>query len=336
MRQTRKQLGKFLSKRPWLLADGATGTELFNMGLSAGESPELWNATNSKKIVNLYNNSINAGVDLFLTNSFGSNISRLKLHNADKRSHELSRISAEIGRECVDKILRTVLVAGSMGPTGELLKPFGRLSYEDAVEIFHIQADGLKIGGVDLLWIETMSDANEFSAAVEAITSVDMPWCGTMSFDTSERTMMGFQPKDMISMISKFENCPLAFGANCGVGPSDLLRTIKSFRTSSIPLIAKGNAGIPKFKDGRIYYDGTPELMAKYACLARDLGVKIIGGCCGTTQNHLLTMRAALESHSVKKPPSLDAIKLSLGNFSSLPNQKYSNKRLSRRRRISL
>lgn len=317
MKQTSEQLGRLFNERPWLLADGATGTELFNMGLISGDCPELWNDTNQGKIKNLYNNSINSGVDLFLTNSFGSNFSRLKLHNSEQRSYELSKKSAEIGRDVVDSLERVVIVAGSMGPTGELLDPIGKLSYKDAVEIFYTQAEGLKAGGADLLWLETISDPLEFKAAAEAIKILNMPWCGTMSFDTSGRTMMGLTTSDMTQLIDDLSHNPLAFGANCGVGSSDLLRTIIGFGKTKKPLIAKGNAGIPKYVDGKIIYDGNPELMSKYACLARDLGVKVIGGCCGTTPKHLSAMRKTLEIYTPQSIPSLNTIKQGLGDFSS-------------------
>lgn len=123
----------------------------------------------------------------------------------------------------------------------------------------------------------------------------------------------------MAEMVEKLPNPPIAFGANCGVGASDLLRTVLGFAAqgSDRPLIAKGNAGIPKYHDGHIHYDGTPELMAEYAVLARDAGVRIIGGCCGTMPEHLLTMRLALESRPVGPRPTLDAISTALGGFSS-------------------
>ena len=311
-------LERLLLEKPWILADGATGTQLFNMGLVAGDSPEIWNDTQPNKISKLYQDSVNSGVDLFLTNSFGSNSSRLKLHNAENRSFELSKKAAEIARNVADKSDRTIIVAGSMGPTGDLLFPVGDLSYEEAVEIFFTQAKGLKAGGADVLWVETMSDPSEFSAAGEAAGMLGMSWCGTMSFDTAGRTMMGLSSIEMVNFIEKMKYQPIAFGANCGVGAADLLRTIKGFSNSEKPIIAKGNAGIPKYKDGKILYDGTAKLMADYACLARDLGVKIIGGCCGTTPKHLLEMRKALETEPVSKLlPTSATIELKLGGFSS-------------------
>ncbi|MCO6382325.1 betaine--homocysteine S-methyltransferase [Oceanicola sp. 502str15] len=312
-------LSTLLAERPYLLTDGATGTTLFNMGLQSGDAPELWNDEHPERIAALYQGPVDAGSDLFLTNSFGGNASRLKLHNAQDRVRELNRLSAEIGREVADRAGRTVVVAGSMGPTGEIMGSIGTLSHEDAVEMFHEQAEGLKEGGADVLWVETISAPEEYKAAADACAMAGMPWVGTMSFDTAGRTMMGVTSADMVKMVSKLPTPPLAFGANCGVGSSDLLRTVKGFLAEGpeIPVISKGNAGIPKYVDGHIHYDGTPELMADYACMARDLGARIIGGCCGTTPEHLAAMREALDTRPAAAAPTLEEIAQKLGGFSS-------------------
>ncbi len=312
-------LSKLLETRDWLMADGATGTNLFNMGLMSGDAPEFWNIDETAKITTLYKGAADAGSDIFLTNSFGANASRLKLHEAQGRVHELNKAAAEIGREVADAAGREIIVAGSVGPTGEIMAPMGSLTHEIAVEMFHEQAEGLKAGGADVLWVETISAAEEFKAAAEAFKLADMPWCGTMSFDTAGRTMMGLTSAEMVKLVGKIDNQPLGFGANCGVGASDLLRTVLGFSAAgpTVPIIAKGNAGIPKYHDGHIHYDGTPELMGDYAVLARDCGATIIGGCCGTTPEHLRAMREALETRPKSDAPTLDAIVDALGGFSS-------------------
>ncbi|WPY95445.1 betaine--homocysteine S-methyltransferase [Limimaricola variabilis] len=312
-------LSRLLETRDWLLADGATGTNLFNMGLSSGDAPELWNTDQPDKIRKLYSMAVEAGSDLFLTNSFGGNASRLKLHDAQDRVFELNRAAAELGREVADKAGRPVIVAGSVGPTGDIMAPMGSLTHAVAVEMFHEQAEGLKAGGADVLWVETISAGEEFRAAAEAFEKAGMPWCGTMSFDTAGRTMMGLTSADMVKLVGKLPNAPLAFGANCGTGASDLMRTVLGFTAAGAeqPIIAKGNAGIPKYHDGHIHYDGTPELMADYACLARDAGATIIGGCCGTMPDHLRAMREALETRAPGERPTLETIVEKLGGFSS-------------------
>jgi 5-methyltetrahydrofolate--homocysteine methyltransferase len=312
-------LSRLLAERDWLMADGATGTNLFNMGLESGEPPEFWNTDRPENIRKLYGAAVAAGSDIFLTNTFGGNAARLKLHNAQGRVRELNRIGAELGREIADKAGRTVVVAGSVGPTGEIFEPMGTMTHAQAVEIFHEQAEGLKEGGADVLWIETISAPEEYKAAAEAAALAGMPWCGTMSFDTAGRTMMGVTSAAMAAMVEKLPNPPIAFGANCGVGASDLMRTVLGFASTGTerPLIAKGNAGIPKYHDGHIHYDGTPELMAEYAVLARDAGVRIIGGCCGTMPDHLRAMREALETRAKGPRPTLEDISAHLGGFSS-------------------
>ena len=227
--------------------------------------------------------------------------------------------AVELGREVADKAGRTVVVAGSMGPTGEIMEPMGPLSFDRAVEMFHEQAEALKEGGVDVLWVETISAAEEYKAAAKAAELAGMPWCGTMSFDTAGRTMMGMTAPAMTTMVDRLPFAPLAYGANCGVGASDLLRTVLGFAAqgSERPIVAKGNAGIPRYHDGHIHYDGTPELMGEYAVLARDAGARIIGGCCGTMPEHLRAMREALENTPPGPRPSLEDISAKLGGFSS-------------------
>ena len=336
------KLAEMLATRDWLLADGATGTNLFNMGLQSGDAPELWNEQHPDRIEQLYTNAIDAGSDLFLTNSFGSNAARLKLHNAQDQAHTFSRLAAEIARNVADRYSHPLVVAGSVGPTGELMTPLGTLTHELAVEIFHEQAEGLKAGGADVLWLETLSAPEEFRAAAEAFALADMPWCGTMSFDTAGRTMMGVTSASMVELVSQLAHPPVAFGANCGVGASDLLRTVLGFteQSPSLPVIAKGNAGIPKYVNGHIHYDGSPELMAEYAVLARDAGAHIIGGCCGTMPAHLTKMRAALEARPRGEQPTLAQLQSTLGDFSSAqdgtgesaPSSRASSMRRSRRR----
>ncbi|MGV6806220.1 MAG: betaine--homocysteine S-methyltransferase [Ruegeria sp.] len=312
-------LTRLLETTDVILADGATGTNLFNMGLQSGDAPELWNADLPDKIRDLYRGSVEAGSDLFLTNTFGGTAARLKLHDAQNRVGELNRIGAELGRDVADSAGRPVVVAGSVGPTGEIMEPVGSLSHAVAVEMFHEQAEALKSGGADVLWLETISAPEEFRAAAEAFAMADMPWCGTMSFDTAGRTMMGVTSADLAQLVETLPNPPVAFGANCGTGASDILRTVLGFvaQGTERPIVSKGNAGIPKYVDGHIHYDGTPELMGHYAAMARDAGATIIGGCCGTMPAHLREMRKALDTSARGSRPTLDQITSALGPFSS-------------------
>lgn len=332
-------LGRLLSERGYLLADGATGTTLFNMGLMSGDAPELWNVDHPDRIKTLYEGAVEAGSDVFLTNSFGGNASRLALHSAQSRVRELNKAAAEIGREVADRAGRPVIVAGSVGPTGDILEPVGTRSIAEASEMFEEQGAALLEGGADVLWVETISSKEEMLAAADAFARINAPWCGTMSFDTAGRTMMGVTSEQFATFIQGLPNPPLAYGANCGVGSSDLLRTVKGIASASEGqcLIAKGNAGIPRYEEGHIHYDGTPELMAEYAVMARNCGAKIIGGCCGTTPDHLRAMRAALDSRAQASAPTLEEIESALGGFSSASDGTGENapapRRTSRRRR---
>ncbi|PCH93792.1 MAG: methionine synthase I [Rhodobacteraceae bacterium] len=228
-------------------------------------------------------------------------------------------MSVEIGREVADKTNRPIIVAGCIGPTGEIMGAAGTLGHAEAVEIFEEQGAGLLAGGADVLWVETISAPEEYAAAAEAMQNLDADWCGTMSFDTAGRTMMGVTSADMAKMVADMDYPPYAFGANCGVGASDLMRTVLGFAASgtSRQIIAKGNAGIPKYVDGHIHYNGTPELMGEYAVLARNAGATIIGGCCGTMPEHLAAMREALDSTPRGDAPTLAEISAVLGGFSS-------------------
>ncbi|QIR86039.1 betaine--homocysteine S-methyltransferase [Paracoccus sp. AK26] len=313
-------LSQLLASRDWLMADGATGTNLFNMGLASNVAPEFWNADHPEKVRRLYKDSVDAGADLFLTNTFGGNASRLRLQGAAHRVRELNLAGAAMARDIADASGRKVIVAGNIGPTGEIMAPIGSLSQTRAVEMFHEQAEALKEGGVDILWVETISCEREFRAAAEAARLADLPWCGMMSFDTAGRTIMGVTSAQLAALVERLPNPPVAYGANCGVGAADLLRTVRDFVASGNerPIIAKGNAGIPHLEAGHLHYDGTPEIMADYACLARDLGVRIIGGCCGTTSAHLRAMREALETRPAGPRPSLEEIAARLGGFSSV------------------
>lgn len=328
-------LHELIAEKGVLLADGATGTNLFNMGLTAGEAPELWNETAPEKIAALHQGFIDAGADIILTNSFGGTRHRLKLHGAENRVFEINKRAAEIARGVADKAGRRVIVAGSVGPTGELLQPLGKLTYEDTVAAFQEQIEGLKAGGIDIVWIETMSAPEEIHAAAEAAIRIGMPYTYTASFDTAGRTMMGLMPSDIEGVASDLEEKPVAVGANCGVGASDILASLLDMARASPDalLIVKGNCGIPEFRGSEIHYSGTPELMAEYVHLAIDAGAKIIGGCCGTSCDHLKAMREALDHHKEGGPPTLDDIVKRIGPLRNKPaDANVSSGRRERRR----
>ena len=310
------RLRNLLQTRPWLLADGATGTNLFERGLKSGDSPELWNADHPDRIADLHRSFVEAGADIILTNTFGGTRHRLKLHHAEGRVAELNEKAARIAR--TDASGREVLVAGSIGPTGEILEPIGPLTIAGATEAFAEQAAALARGGADILWIETMSSVEEVEAAVAGARTVDLPVVVTLSFDTNGRTMMGVAPNVLAELHQRLHLS--ACGSNCGVGPSELVACLLNLSSAAAPdavLVAKANCGIPQFVDGAIRYSGTPQLMASYACMAFDAGARIIGGCCGTSPAHLRAMRQALESHSRGARPDRAQIESVLGAIST-------------------
>ena len=304
-------IAEFLQDKSALLLDGATGTNLFAMGLTSGQAPELWNLSAPEKITRLHEQFLAAGSDAILTNSFGGNARRLALHQSEDHVFELNYAAAQIARDCVEKHDSAALVFGSVGPTGDLLFPLGELTEEAAQTCFADQAKALDAGGVDAFWIETLSSMEEATAAIHGIQQVsDKPIALSMSFDTAGRTMMGLEPADLHAKLQQADIQIAAVGANCGLGPAELLETMIAMRQAhpESTLAAKSNYGIPEFLDGAFHYHGTPELMARYARYCIDIGVQIIGGCCGTTPETIAHMRNTIDQHTRRDmTPELEA-----------------------------
>jgi methionine synthase I (cobalamin-dependent) len=290
-------LQSLLASQPYALADGAMGTMLMNAGLEHGDPPEEWNIVHPDRVRAVHAAYIDAGSQIILTNSFGGTRYRLDLHGLQDRVTGLNRAAAEVARSAADAASRPVVVAGSMGPTGELIEPLGTLTPDDARSAFAEQAAALAAAGVDVLWIETMSDLREVQAAVEGVRSVtDLPIVTTMTFDTRGHTMMGVSPGQALEALREYH--PLALGGNCGNGPAEIERVIEVMHAEDPDrvLVAKSNAGIPELVKGDIVYSGTPEVMADYARRVRGLGARIIGACCGSTPEHVRAMARALSS----------------------------------------
>jgi 5-methyltetrahydrofolate--homocysteine methyltransferase len=304
----RSSLPKLLEERQVVLTDGATGTNYFVAGLGAGDPPELWNFDRPEEVLGLHRRFIDAGAEIILTNTFGCNRHRLKLHKAEDRVYTLAKRAAELARQTADAAAGPVVVAGSVGPTGELFEPMGELTHEAAVDSFAEQIQGLRDGGTDVVWIETLSSTEELNAAAEASIKVGLPYVITCTFDTAGRTMMGVLPEELDGCVAGQPVAPLAIGANCGVGASDILMTILAMENATHTLVVKGNCGIPHFQGTECVYSGTPEQMAKYATLAIDAGARIVGGCCGTTPEHVAAMRAAIDAHVAGPRPTLEDV----------------------------
>ena len=339
----RISLEAFLAAGKVVLADGATGTNYFQMGLESGEPPELWNIEHPERVRELHQAFVDAGADIILTNTFGGNRDRLKLHHAQDRVREINQRAAEIARAVADAAPRPVVVAGSVGPTGALFEPLGALTESYALEVFTEQITGLIAGGADVAWIETMSAAEEIRAAARAAIAVGVPYTATGSFDTAGRTMMGLHPSGFGDVFAGLDPQPLAFGANCGVGASDILVTLLAMGETAIGetdggrrLISKGNCGVPHFQGTEIVYSGSPDLMAEYARLAVDAGAAIVGGCCGTSPEHLRAMREAIDAHDAVAPPTTEQIVARIGPLAnSMPESLAEQSARGRERRRS-
>lgn len=318
-----------------LLADGAMGTNLFELGLVTGDNPELWNIDHPDRIINLHRSFIDAGADIVLTNSFGGNAPRLQLHQLQDRVGELNEAAARLAKQAVHASGGHALVAGSMGPTGEIFEPVGSFSAAAGEAAFRDQAEALARGGADILWVETMSSVEEVSAAVAAASTTGLPVVATMSFDTNGRTMMGLTPDAALNLAHHMPAPPAAFGANCGIGPAQLVATVMGFsrlrRTDDI-IVAKGNCGVPEFKDGHIHYSGTVEVMVDYAKLAQDAGARIIGGCCGTTPAHVKAMADVLRGRRQGPTPELSDVETQLGPITIVSDAPETRRRSRRQR----
>lgn len=296
---------ELLAEKGTLLVDGAMGTELFARGLTAGDPPEMWNIDMPSDVSDVHRGYLKAGSDMVLTNSFGGTAFRLKLHRLDDRVVELNTAAAAVAREAVDALDREALVAGSMGPSGELLVPMGEMTHDTAFAAFAAQAEGLTAGGADLLWIETMSSLEEVEAAVAGARSVSsLPIAATLSFDTAGRTMMGVTGTDAAKRLTDLGLA--ALGANCGNNIAETEAAVAQLREGAgeTPVIVKANAGIPEFKGDKLHYTGTPEVMGAHTKRMMDLGVAVIGGCCGTSTHHIEYMRGVIDGDIT--PPAVD------------------------------
>ena len=286
----------FLARPGAIPADGAMGTVLFAAGLASGEAPEPWNVTYPDRVRRVHREYLEAGARIVLTNTFGGTRCRLGMHGASARVTELNTAGARLARAEVDAAGKDALVAGDVGPTGQILAPLGDLDPAEAVSAFAEQAAALVQGGVDVVWIETMSALEEIEAAIEGVRRVEstIPIVATLSFDTRGHTMMGVSPADAVRTLTRLGAA--AVGANCGTGPDELVAAIAAMHRAApdAVLVAKSNAGMPELVEGDVVYGGTPPAMAAYAVEAHAAGARIIGACCGSTPAHVAAMAEAL------------------------------------------
>ena len=284
-----------LSRGDVIVADGAMGTMLQAAGLPSGMAPEEWLLESPESVIGVHRAYLDAGADLILTCTFGATQPRLERSGLGGRAGEINRRAVEIAREAANG---GAFVAGDIGPMGQFLAPLGELSYEEAVEIFAEQAGALVEAGVDVLYIETMAALDEVKAAVEGALKAGRgtPVTATLSFDSHGRTNMGVRPGEAAEALVGLGVDGV--GANCGATLDMTLDAVEAMRevAPEMPLIAKPNAGTPRLVDDDVVYDAAPEDMAAYAQRFVDLGVRIVGGCCGSTPEHIAAIADAVRS----------------------------------------
>jgi methionine synthase I (cobalamin-dependent) len=289
---TRPTFNELLATGNVLVADGATGTNYQEKGLGLGVAPEEWLFDAPELVLELHREFVAAGVDLILTDTFGATSIRLGDSPLEGRAREVNLRAAELAREAAGD---TVLVAGSLGPTGQLAEPLGPLGPDECAAAYAEQAAALTEGGVDLLVMETFFALEEALPAIRGIQSAsDLPLVVSFSFDRGTHTMMGVSPRDFVEAVAPFGVA--ALGANCGRSLVDADAVVVELLDAAgdVPVWVKPNAGVPKMIGDQAVYEATPKIIAEHVRRYVDLGARIVGGCCGSTPAHVAAIVAAV------------------------------------------
>ncbi len=288
----KEEIKKQLDKKP-LLIDGAMGTMLQKYGLKQGECSEEWNISHPEVVQNIHQEYIKAGADIILTNTFGGN--KIKLSNFRLEDHTLkiNELAVNIAKDAINKegnLKKRIFIAGSVGPTGKILEPYGDLKVNEVYKNYKEQVIILEKSGLDLIILETFYDLEEIKAALKATKeNTNLIVIASMTFDKNLKTIYGVNPEKAV-MVLEGEGAD-GVGANCGTGPEVLYEVLKIMKKiSHTYLMVEPNAGIPEFINGKVVYPATPKVMADYTEKFIKLGLNFIGGCCGTTPLHIEAM----------------------------------------------
>lgn len=273
-----------------LILDGAMGTMLQRYGLTPGECPELMNLNAPEVVANIHAEYVAAGAQCVETNTFGGSPICLARYGLEQKAAEINRAAVENARRAVG---RRTLVLGAIGPLGELLEPYGDVSEAMARAAFGVQVEAFAASGVDACIVETMSDLNEARLAVEVVSASGLPVIAQMSYDQSGRTFMGVDPSRAAGELVDAGACVV--GANCSVGPQEMLSVVRALRAAvSVPISALPNAGLPEVVGGNPTWPLTPCQFAEWGLRLVASGAGLIGGCCGTTPQHIARLVEAL------------------------------------------
>jgi 5-methyltetrahydrofolate--homocysteine methyltransferase len=285
-------------KKSLLLCDGAMGTFLLRKGLSVDACPEEWNISHPEVVKEIHRSYYDAGSDMVETNSFGGSSLKLKKYGLEDRTYEFNKKAAELAKEVCPK---GKYVAGSVGPTGEMLEPYGEFTTQQIYDAFVYQMKGLKDGGADVICIETMMDVEEAKLAVKAAKeNTDLPIITTMTFTKSPngyRTLMG---NFATEAARELKNAGAdIIGSNCGTGIDDMINILQELKSGAegIYFMIQPNAGLPEMVDGKPSYKESPEIMKAKLPELLKVGLNILGGCCGTTPDHIKAFREVLNNH---------------------------------------
>jgi 5-methyltetrahydrofolate--homocysteine methyltransferase len=282
-----------------LCGDGAWGTQLMARGLKPGDSPEALNLSNPEALVEVARLYVDAGADLITTNTFGGSSLKLEAYSLDGETERINAAAIEVLKPVV---AGKAYISASIGPTGKLLKPYGETEPEQIAESFARQVGAVIEAGTDIVCVETMIDLTEARLAIEAARAVssEIPILATMTFDKTPRgyfTMMGVSIQQACDGLT--EAGADAVGSNCGNGIEKMIEIAAEFMEhSKLPVVIQSNAGVPEILGDEVVYPETPEFMAERIPKLIDLGVKIIGGCCGTGPDHIKAFRAVIHRHS--------------------------------------